>query len=261
MLKLLIFVLLILSHTLGISQNLDKEEALFKSDMVEALRGDRRAQSNMAYFYFHGRGGVEKDYREAFKWWKKAAEKGDALAMYHISTLYSEGKGVPQNFETQVMWLERSADFKNPIAMNGLGVAYRLGKGVPQDNAKAVEWFSISAVASYAPAQQNLGDMYRLGEGTPQNYDRAFEWYIAAARQGLVNAQYQVGDAFAMGRGVDRKDKIMAHMWFNISAGNGNELAEIARDFMQEKLTSEDLTIAQRMALKCVNSQYQDCQY
>ncbi len=37
------------------------------------------------------------DYDEAIKWWRMSAEQGDPTALYNLSVMYNEGKGVPKD--------------------------------------------------------------------------------------------------------------------------------------------------------------------
>ena len=82
---------------------------------------------------------------EAAKWYRMAAEQGDAAGEYN------------------------------------LGLAYDNGQGVPQDYAEAVKWYGEAAEQGYAWAQSNLGGLYHEGHGVPQNYVQAYMWLNLAA--------------------------------------------------------------------------------
>ena len=62
------------------------------------------------------------------------------------------------------------------------------------------------------------------------------------------------------GRGV-LKDNTMAHMWYNISAANGNDLGVANRDDVAEQMTPAAIEKAQTMARECMNSGYTKCGY
>ena len=59
----------------------DQKKALFESTKAKALGGDAKAQLNLGLAYANGRG-VLKDDSEAAKWIRKAAEQGNAEAIY-----------------------------------------------------------------------------------------------------------------------------------------------------------------------------------
>jgi hypothetical protein len=56
-------------------------------------------------------------------------------------------------------WYRLAADQGNAAAQTALGVVYANGLGVPQDQAKAVECTRKAADQGYANAQNNLGNM------------------------------------------------------------------------------------------------------
>jgi uncharacterized protein len=60
------------------------------------------------------------------------------------------------------------------------------------------------------------------------------------------------------GKGV-LQDNIMAHMWYNIASVNGDQKASKWRDQTAAKMTSADISEAQKMARECMISNYQNC--
>ena len=53
--------------------------------------------------------GVPQDAQEALKWYRKAAEQGDASAQLNLGVMYHEGQGVPQDFIRAHMWYNVAA--------------------------------------------------------------------------------------------------------------------------------------------------------
>ena len=132
-------------------------------------------------------------YEQAFPVCSEDAEQGDAKAQYYLGKMYANGKGVQQDYAEAVKWYRKAAEQGNGKAQNNLGVAYASGKGVRQDYAEASKWFRKGAEQGYANAQYNLGLMYDLGEGVQQNYAEAVKWLRKAAEQGHAKAQYNLG--------------------------------------------------------------------
>ena len=70
-------------------------------DSLSALKakaegGDAQAQADLGVMYANGRG-VPKDYTEARKWYRKAADQGHAEAQYKLGLMYAAaGQGVPK---------------------------------------------------------------------------------------------------------------------------------------------------------------------
>jgi uncharacterized protein len=53
--------------------------------------------------------GVPQHYVEAMKWYRRAADQGDALAQNNLGLLHVSGEGVPQNYIQAHMWLSLAA--------------------------------------------------------------------------------------------------------------------------------------------------------
>ena len=79
-------------------------------------------------------------------------------------------------------------------------------------------------------------------------------------RPGHATAQSNLGAMYYNGQGV-LADFVIAHMWFNIAAANGNEIGTENRDVVAKKMASEDISKAQAMARVCINSNYEKCGY
>jgi hypothetical protein len=68
--------------------------------------------------------GVPQDYKEALRWFRLAADQGDALAQAKLGLRYEEGEGVPQNYVLAHMWytlataqkLKIAADLRDDLA-------------------------------------------------------------------------------------------------------------------------------------------------
>lgn len=109
-----------------------------------ADRGDPRAQSLLGLMYYNGRG-VERDEREAMKWFRSAAEQGDSIAQLYVGLMFAEGKTVPQDYSEAARWYQIAANRGNAEAQYNLGILYATGDGLPQDNVLAHMWFNLAA--------------------------------------------------------------------------------------------------------------------
>ncbi len=59
--------------------------------------------------------------------------------------MYANGQGVLQDYEEAVRWFRKAAEQGNAVAQNNLGVMYAAGRGVPQDYVQAHMWFNLAA--------------------------------------------------------------------------------------------------------------------
>ena len=53
--------------------------------------------------------GVQQDYAEAVKWYRRAVEQGYADAQGNLGTMYFNGRGVQQDYAEAVKWTRRAA--------------------------------------------------------------------------------------------------------------------------------------------------------
>jgi TPR repeat protein len=87
--------------------------------------------------YKYGKG-VPKDYAEAVKWFRKAAEQGHAKAQYFLGTMYETGsKGVPQDYAEALRWYRKAAEQGHADAPYNVAALNRRNKSVPADATKA----------------------------------------------------------------------------------------------------------------------------
>jgi TPR repeat protein len=59
---------------------------------------------------------VSQDYTEAMKWYRKAADAGNASAMRNIGWLYHNGLGVSQDYTEAMKWFRKADDAGNIFA-------------------------------------------------------------------------------------------------------------------------------------------------
>ena len=144
-------------------------------------RADLETQENALP---HGLAAYERaDYAEAVRWYRLAADQGNARAQGNLGTMYQDGRGVPQNYAEAVRWYRLAADQGHANAQLNLGAMYANGLGVPQNDAEAVRWYRLAADQGYAFAQGMLGFSYALGKGVPENLVESYKWLSLDAAQ------------------------------------------------------------------------------
>lgn len=176
----------------------------------------------------------EGDPKEAFRWFKLAADQDHAQALFYLGKCYRRGLGVEKSinkaaqfiflakekgFEGRVLAddrlelevLELSAEDGDFKAQCQLGLTYSSGKKdfsnggtviLEADPKKAFFWYQLSANQGYADAQFLLGQCYDNGIGVWENDKEAIKWYRLAAEQGNADAQCNLGVLYANGAGV-----------------------------------------------------------
>ncbi len=86
----------------------------------------------------------DKNYVEAEKFFREAAEQGDITAQTMLGTMYLFGQGVQQDRQIAEKWLLKAAEANNTDAQSIIGMMYYNGMGVPRDLTKAVKWLTLA---------------------------------------------------------------------------------------------------------------------
>jgi TPR repeat protein len=128
------------------------------------------------------------DFATALREWLPLARRGFTLAQYNLGRMYFSGEGVDQDYKEANKWFNRAATQQYPPAQNSLGILYNEGLGVRRDHAKATNWFRHGAEQGYTPAQISLGLQYAEGLGIKQDYTEAMKWFNIAAELGEAAA-------------------------------------------------------------------------
>ena len=96
---------------------------------------------------------------------------------------------MPQSDDEAAKFFRWAAEDGDAESQADLGIAYIEGRGVPQSDKDAVKWFSKAAKQGDDLAQFWLGTCYFSGRGVPQNYVEAYKWATLAAAQGGADPQ------------------------------------------------------------------------
>lgn len=168
----------------------------------------------------------EESYKEAYGYYKKAAEKGLPEAQYALGKLLLEMQSLEQGASEKSIW-----DYIKKAADNGVKEAQYLMLG---DN----QWCKDSANKGVAIAQFGMGlrfdeplstEEYPMIEAKIEsaiNYSIAASWYQKAAENGLDVAQWRLGEMYARGLGVE-KDVNKALLWREKAAEQGRVLFQL----------------------------------
>mmetsp|Transcript_28813 Transcript_28813/g.54777 ORF Transcript_28813/g.54777 Transcript_28813/m.54777 type:complete len:126 (-) Transcript_28813:1346-1723(-) len=121
------------------------------------------------------------------------------------------------------------------------------------------KFFSAVAVSVALTAPVYAQDSSKaVAAYTSGDYATAVQEWRPLAEQGDASAQVFLGNMYYNGQGI-LQDNVVAHMWWNISSANGNELGGQNRDNLAKEMTPQDISKAQAMARECMSSNYQNC--
>src|SRR6266496_1792319 len=79
-------------------QQSEADRKLLADIRGESEKGDAQAQFELGEANWSGNFGVTRNYMEAVKWYRKAAEQGHPIAQNNLGVCYDRGEGVSKSF-------------------------------------------------------------------------------------------------------------------------------------------------------------------
>jgi hypothetical protein len=70
--------------------------------------------------------------------------------------MYANGLGVPKDDTEAVKWFRKAADEGDAQAQTELGSMYAFGLGVPKDEAEAYKWYLLAAAQGNEQARRGI---------------------------------------------------------------------------------------------------------
>ena len=140
----------------------------------------------------------------------------------------------------------------------------------PQNLKRANDYLNFADLLGHPDAKAQVALNKITGMYQLKNLTAALEKALESAKLGSAKGQLVAGVLYAdLGwydkagvystKGI-REDLISAYMWLNISAMNNDRSAAESRDEIARKMSSSDISKAQKLSAKCLQSNYTDCQ-
>ena len=174
----------------------------------------------------------KKDYVEAAKWYRKAAEKGRVDALNKLVDMFSDNKllgdyrdaKLPggdieaiKNIDAVIAVFRKVAEHGGIDEFVALGDMYYF----KHDYDEGLKWFGMAAAKGSVRAQQRINGIYKRSSGTWMEKDAAF----LRAENGDAKAQYDL--AIKFDGGIYGQDYAEALIWYERSAWGNNTKAKI----------------------------------
>lgn len=160
---------------------------------IAAEAGNPSAQNRMGVFYELGQGGLEQDYPEAFKWYTIATENGSAIAMANLGNMYLNGRAVEKDYSIARQWIEKAVNLGDAYACSRMGRIYEYGYGIDPDYVEAFNWYMKGAEKGDSNSQHAIAYLLRNGKGCEKDLAASAEWYRKAIENGQENDWYSLG--------------------------------------------------------------------
>ena len=167
--------------------------------------------------------GTEVDLEQARYYFEKAAELGNADALYGLGKLYLKPEFSGYDPAKAVEYLERSIAKGNAFAKYQLGKLLCQGELVPKDIARGLPLLDELSQNGVTFASHIAGKVYLREEGW-QDIKKAILYFRQAAEDGNSFAEYQLGRIYYFGNGV-RADREKGLEYLKEAASHGNKYA------------------------------------
>lgn len=187
--------------------------------------------------------GTKPDVARAVRFYERAANYGDAAAMYKLGMILLRGLLEQQpDPRAALSWLQKAtekATVDNPHALHELALLYEKGDahaGVAQNEGLAKDLFTRAAKLHYAPSQFRLGYAYEYGTlGCPADPRRSIAWYSRGAERGDPESELALSGWYLTGSdGILAQNDREAYLWGRKAAERGLAKAEFAVGYFYE---------------------------
>ncbi len=174
-----------------------------------------------AWMRFYGKGGLNADKAEAFRYFMKSAEQGYPRGLYWVGYLYATGEGTVKNAELAREFMQKAADTNKVEQMRSFAYNCLSGRYFPKDEAAAVVYYKKCADKGDAHSMYQLGFCYAHGRGVKRDAALAFKYYCMAADKGDKDAQYRAAMMSFFRNGTHRDDDL-SFKYLSKSAAQGH---------------------------------------
>ena len=148
-----------------------------------------RRQNKFKNYYDYWENSKVKNYEEALKWYRKAAEQGNMYAQNRVGCMYRLGQGITQPYSC-LEWYQIAVEYGYPGYTYKLGNAYFAGNGVERDYSEAFKWLQKAAEQGNPFAKTDLGYLYYTGMGVAKDQNKARELWEDAANESEAAKEY-----------------------------------------------------------------------
>ena len=128
--------------------------------------------------------------KRAVKLWEKAAQLGNAEAMYNLAFSFEKGRGVKLNLKKAMHFYRMSADMGDAVSQKRLGVLLCNLKNFEE----GFRYVKLSAEQGWTPGERELGWCYELGDGVDADVQEAKHWFMRAAAKGDEEAKAKLAE-------------------------------------------------------------------
>lgn len=143
--------------------------------------GDMDAAYTLGYRLLYGIVGEKKDGLGAINWFKRAGELGNSHAYHMLGVIYRDDPSIVSvDLEASTRYFRMAAELGNAGSQNNLAWAYFEGKGVKRSIPAAIYWVTRSAEQGEPFAYSTLAQIRFENNGFPEDDIETLKWALLA---------------------------------------------------------------------------------
>lgn len=214
-----------------------------------ASLGNPFARMLLGFFYEMGLGLLVSNKQEAVRCYHSAADVS-VDAKTHLGRCYMTGEGLGINVHEAMRWFRLAADEGDAKAQVELGKCYNVittinkiksRKEIRENQEDALKWFKLSADQNFAEGLFQFGSVFQHGMGKVIPNDSipdAISYYLRAAEQGHEGSLIALDNIFESSRCALGKTRDETVRFYRVVAERGNAEAQFKMGAICEKGTS-----------------------
>ena len=218
------YVMMADAYRLGRGEERNFREAV-KYYKIAAERGHRRSMYEVGVIFYYGKGNVDIDYKQALKYLTMAEELEDSRSSLLLAEMYMQGNGVTKNVEEGIFHLKRAFGNGDGYAAYKLGNLYLEGKEVEKDVENAMFFFNRGERLEDGSCMHRLAELYVQGEVVKQDIEKGMEYYKMSAKAGNPEGLYDLATFYEQGKYGCEIDKTLALELYQKAAAKGSKKA------------------------------------
>ena len=165
--------------------------------------------------------------------------------------MYANGEGVPEDDAEAVRWYRKAAEQGDAVAQVPCSVSCTpMANGVPEDDAEAVRWYRKAAEQGHADAQvHTLVSCTPMANACPRTMSRPRAGTLRPPNKDMPVRSTILVSCTPIGEGAP-EDDIQAYAWISIAAAQGGENAKNAKEILTGEMTRAEIAEAQKLSRK-----------
>lgn len=186
------------------------------------------------------------DYREAFIWFKIAADRGSIPGQFRVACMYAQGRGVGKNLIQAEHYFVKCAIAGHGLAAFNLGIFYENGDGVKKSLSEAVALYSKAADAGVIEAKVRLAKILIRKGGEFSDLNSAVELLESAVLAGSADGEVALARLLLNLTGDGDIDPRVASLLRNAAAKGSLDASEfivslVSKGYLPTELVSTAL--------------------